>query len=211
MNHNPYSSPLLPDTVFHVYNHGNASEDLFLEDENYRFFLEKYRKHIDPVADTYAWCLMPNHFHLLIRVKSAEELLLTFPKFKTLEKLREANPVSKSFSNLFSSYTQSFNKVYKRRGSLFLKNFKRKHIATEIYLRQMILYIHLNPVKHGFTSNAVNWKWSSIHSFQTGQAELLRQLFGNQTDYEKALAFKGDLFKGEKSLPEWSMQDLSKP
>lgn len=86
---------------YHIYNHANGTEDIFREEENYRFFLGQYAKYLGDVLDTYAYCLMPNHFHFLVGVKLEEALIKTFPKFETLEKL-----VSKKFSNFFSSYTQ---------------------------------------------------------------------------------------------------------
>src|SRR5690606_5735657 len=104
---------------YHIYNHANGNENLFRERENYRFFLQQYQKHITPVADTLAYCLMPNHFHLLVRIKEAETLLSTFPKllkttsnlpgFQNLEGLLSPF-ISKQFSNLFNSYTKAFNK-----------------------------------------------------------------------------------------------------
>jgi hypothetical protein len=60
--------PFEPDTIFHVYNHGNGDDLIFRENENYLFFLERFRVYITPVADIYAYCLMPNHFHFLLRV-----------------------------------------------------------------------------------------------------------------------------------------------
>jgi REP element-mobilizing transposase RayT len=128
------------ETYYHIYNHANGNENLFVEDKNYKFFLEKYYLHLNPVVETIAWCLMPNHFHLLEKVKSEDEIYSAFPKFQTLENLKlKSNFISKQFSNFCSSYTQSFNKVYKRRGSLFLKNFKRKEIDSEDYLRNLII------------------------------------------------------------------------
>lgn len=155
---------------YHIYNHAIGSENIFREQENYRYFLQQYKKYLGGYLDTYAYCLMPNHFHFLIRVREdlagfqnlqeVGSLIETFPKFETLEKL-----VSKQFSNFFSSYTQSYNKVYTRRGSLFLKNFKRIPILTESQWQETFLYIHLNPVKHGFVKNHEQWKWSSWESY----------------------------------------------
>ena len=157
---------LQPSTCYHIYNHANGSENIFREAENYRFFLEKYDLYISPVAETLAWCLMPNHFHLLIQVKDESALLnKAFPKFETLEKLTAANGISKQFGNLFSSYTQSFNKKYKRMGSLFMKNFKRSTVHTDSYFSKVIHYIHANPVHHGFVTAIPDWYWSSYHSF----------------------------------------------
>ena len=181
---------LMPGRYYHIYNHANGDDNLFREERNYSYFLEKYHLHIDPVADTIAWCLMPNHFHLLVRIKDAEDLIQTFPKFRTLEKWKEApaalpHLLSKKFANIFSSYTQSFNKVYERRGSLFLKNFKRKLVESEGYLFQLILYIHLNPVKHGFTHNVEDWKWHSRNEFWEMNPVLAKTLFTNKDLYNK--------------------------
>lgn len=184
------------DTFYHIYNHANGDDNLFKEEKNYDYFLKKYHQHIDKIADTITWCLMPNHFHLLIKIKSEEELTSSFPKFKTLEKIEEkSNFISKQFSNFFSCYTQSFNKVYNRRGSLFIKNFKRKEIIDEEYLFNIILYIHLNPLKHCFTNDINDWKWNSFDTFQFYKVDLFNYLFGNIDNYlkihrEKAIVFK---------------------
>lgn len=63
-------TPLRPGRFYHVYNRGINGETLFREERNYRYFLNKYAHHVTPVADTYAHCLMPNHFHLLIRIRT---------------------------------------------------------------------------------------------------------------------------------------------
>jgi REP element-mobilizing transposase RayT len=177
---------------YHIYNHANGDDNLFSEKRNYPFFLAKYHQHIDPIAETIAWCLMPNHFHLLIRIKGEVELEKDFPKFRTLEnlgkeekELRLSYLLSKQFSNLFSSYTQSFNKVYQRRGSLFLKNFRRKEIDSSAYIFQLVLYIHLNPIKHGFTQQITDWGWTSYSDFYTNKPLLAQELFGSWEDYEK--------------------------
>src|SRR5690554_5148841 len=199
---------LIFEKYYHIYNHANGNENLFREQKNYEYFLEKYKQHISPIAETIVWCLMPNHFHLLVKIKTEEEIVSTssltsssstFPKFQTLEKLEKSrkleklkkletleaksNFLSKQFANFFSSYTQSFNKVYGRRGSLFLKNFKRKEVIDENYLRNLILYIHLNPVKHGFTNEILDWKWHSYRLFPA-QEEVFRMLFTDKENYE---------------------------
>lgn len=55
---------------YHIYNHANGNENLFIEEENYHFFLQQWDKYISPIADTYAYCLIPNHIHFLIRIKT---------------------------------------------------------------------------------------------------------------------------------------------
>lgn len=171
---------LKANTYYHVFNHANGFEELFFEEQNYVYFLKKYHKYIDTIADTPVWCLMPNHFHVLIRIKSEEQLLKVFTQFTNYQELEDSKVLSKVFSNFFSCYSQSMNKVYRRRGSMFVKSFKKKEIDSPFYLRAIILYIHLNPVKHRFRKNATLWKWSSIHCFSKEAAALMLHVFGSK-------------------------------
>ncbi|MCX6230215.1 MAG: transposase [Bacteroidetes bacterium] len=145
---------------YHIYNRGINSCDLFKENENYEYFLNLYDKYISPIADTYAWVLMPNHFHLLIRVKEKNEIL----NLTGFENMSGLKPTYKYFSNLFNAYTKAFNKKYNRHGSLFERAFKRKLINNEKYLKRLILYIHTNPVHHGFCESPLDYPWSSYIS-----------------------------------------------
>lgn len=103
------------DNYYHIYNRGINSTVLFKENTNYEHFLKLYDLHIDSIAETYAWCLMKNHFHLLVRIKYLHEI--------TTEKKIEP---SQAFSNLFNAYTKAFNKKYNRHGALFERPFRRK-------------------------------------------------------------------------------------
>ncbi len=78
---------MLPEKLYHIYNHANGAENPFREAENYRYFLKQWEKHIQPIADTLVYCLMPNHFHFLIKIRSQSELETTFGKFETFQKL----------------------------------------------------------------------------------------------------------------------------
>ncbi|MGY6521222.1 MAG: transposase [Mongoliitalea sp.] len=151
---------------YHVYNHAIGSENIFREQENYRYFLHQYKKYLGGYVDTYAYCLMPNHFHFLIRVR---EDLAGFENLPGLSpaKLGHAskNPVIKAFSDFFNSYSKAFNRRFERRGSLFLEPFKRIPILTESQWQETFLYIHLNPVKHNFVKKHEDWKWSSWEAY----------------------------------------------
>jgi len=63
------------DTFYHIYNRGINGESIFKKETNYIFFLAQYAKYIQPVADTYAYCLLNNHFHLLIKTKEEKEII----------------------------------------------------------------------------------------------------------------------------------------
>ena len=155
------TEPLTCGNYYHIYNRGIDSCNLFTEPDNYEYFLSLYDKYISPVADTYAWVLMPNHFHFLVRLKEEEVVAsLHLTGFENLSGV-EAKPPHQHFSNLFNAYTKAFNKRNGRHGSLFERPFKRKLIDSEEYLKQVILYIHNNPVHHGFCSHPMEYPWSS--------------------------------------------------
>lgn len=156
---------LEPDCFYHIYNRGINGCPIFQEPTNYEHFLSLYDKYISPVADTYAWVLMGNHFHLLVRIKNPDNI--QNPQgFRTLKGLNMTieKRITQQFSNLFNAYTKAFNKKYDRTGSLFEHTFRRKLIDSIDYLQQVILYIHNNPVHHGFSEHPQEYSWSSYLS-----------------------------------------------
>jgi REP element-mobilizing transposase RayT len=159
-----------------VFNRGNNRENLFREERNYRFFLERYTHHVAPVADTFAYCLLRNHFHLLVRIRPESE----WP---------DAVAPSQHFSNLFNGYTKAVNRVYGRTGSLFQKPFGRIEVTSERYFAQLICYIHQNPQRHGFVSDFRSYPHSSYHALLDSRPTKLRRAealawFGGRDDFE---------------------------
>jgi len=169
-------SPLLYDTYYHIYNRGNNGENIFIQERNYEHFLNLHFKYIEPIAETFAYCLLRNHFHMLVRVKSEEEIEQTLKVFKTFrvsEKVSKTfmvseqrkpsgsgNP-SKKFSDFFNAYAKAINNAYGRTGSLFEHPFGRVPITTDRQFWNVIAYIHQNPQKHKFVDDFRDWKWSS--------------------------------------------------
>ena len=157
--------PLETQGTYHIYNRANGNEKIFSNRGNYDFFLSRYVDHIHPIAETFCYCLMPNHFHFLLRIRKEEEiqenLKETFSKLKFNKKPEIEKIMSKRFSNFFSSYTQAFNKQQSRMGSLFMKNFKRKRVTEQKYLLNLVHYIHSNPVEAGIVAKPEIWKYSS--------------------------------------------------
>lgn len=171
------TAPLVPGMYYHIYNRGNNRENLFLEKRNYPYFLSLYAKHIEPIADTYAYCLLRNHLHVSLRIKTEEEWRKTSQVLKTCEvssKPKKFNP-SQAFSNLFNAYAKAINKGYGRTGSLFEERFGRIPVTSDAYFTTLIFYIHYNPQKHGFVGDFRDWEWSSYHALiGTGQTKLKR-------------------------------------
>jgi putative transposase len=183
-------TPLLPNNYYHVFSHANGHENLFNSDNNYQFFMSRYAHYIDPIANTIAYCLMPNHFHFLIEIKDEKALNKANILFQTGRKVAKKNIKdlketelpkfnSNVFSNFLSSYTQSFNKYEERNGSLFVPNFKRKEVCDESYLINLIAYIHNNPKHHGFVENIEDWEYSSYNSYlEISEKEKILNWFG---------------------------------
>ena len=143
------------ESVYHIFSHVNGKELIFREELNYQFFLKQLDKYIIPIAEIYAYCLLPNHFHLLLRFKNIEGVNAE----------DEHHSLMKSFGNFLNSYAKAFNKKYNRKGALFLNAIKRKKITDEKYLLKVLHYIHNNPVNHGFVEDINDWKYSSYHAY----------------------------------------------
>jgi putative transposase len=137
---------------YHIFNRGTNGESIFREEPNYYFFMQRYAKYIEPVAYTYAYCLLRNHFHFLVRIKTEEE------------QARGTLDPSQQFSNLFNSYAKAFNKTFNRTGSLFEHPFGRIEVDSDAYFLQLIAYIHQNPQKHDFVEDFRDWPFSSYHA-----------------------------------------------
>lgn len=184
--------------LYHIYNHGVGGRDIFIKPENYDYFLALYDKYISPVADTFAWVLMKNHFHFLIQCKHEQEIEKMFSGEKALTVLSGAHSIrpkpetpldpkliSNQFSKLFNAYAQAFNRYFETRGALFERPFKRKLVSNENYFKQVVVYIHNNPVYHGFCEHPVEYPWSSYLSCISANPSRLEK--------EKVLEwFKGD-------------------
>ncbi len=175
---------LEPGKYYHIYNRGNNREDLFKEDRNYDYFLKLYEHHICPIADTFAYCLMRNHFHLLVKIKNNN----TSQVLKTCEVLKPKINPSQSFSNLFNAYSKAINKAYNRSGSLFQDRFHRIEITSDKYFACLIHYIHFNPQRHGFTDNFRTYPYSSYQLFLSEKDTILERKqvtdwFGGMKDF----------------------------
>ncbi|MGQ7870278.1 transposase [Sunxiuqinia sp. sy24] len=198
--------------IYHIYSHGVGGRDLFRDSNNYDYFLALYDKYISPIARTYAWVLMKNHFHLLVRIKEEEEVVASPTPDRVLNPIRDKNDnslkigtPSQQFSKLFNAYAQAYNKYHKTRGALFERPFKRKLIDNKAYLRDIILYIHNNPVHHGFCEHPVEYPWSSYLSCISMKPSKLHRKavigwFDDKANFKTMHNQKVDVFEMEKWL-----------
>ena len=133
-----------------------------VKSEGFTQNLKSMRDESQNLVQIIAYCIMPTHFHFLITVKPNT-------KIESEMSLR----CSQAFSNLANSYTQSFNKLHKRHGSLFTQNFRRKPVYDNEYLKTVICYIHNNPVRAGIVEKPEEYRYSSAKDY-TGEKGLLQ-------------------------------------
>ena len=128
---------------YHVYNRGCNRQRIFANDGNYIFLLKRAKQFLaDYSLSVIAYCLMPNHYHFLLRPEDDDSL-------------------SRFIQRLFNSYTQAFNNQQGRSGTLFEGRAKIKLVSTDEYVILLCRYIHLNPVQAGLVSHPNQWAYSN--------------------------------------------------
>lgn len=176
--------------VYHIYNQGNNRQRIFFNKGNYIFFLRKIKENVLPFADILAWCLMPNHFHLIVYVKqveinvevgSTDRVTLSHP-------VRNVRTFNDSIAIMLRSYTRAINKQENRSGALFRQSTQAEcitkpygitpsfydlqsgtiintHDPEKEYPQICFNYIHQNPVKAKLVQHAEEWEFSSYRDY----------------------------------------------
>ena len=173
--------------IYHIYNQGNNRQKIFFERENYLFFLKKIRTYVLPYADILAWCLMPNHFHLMVVVNEVEEPESARVSLRAKPSLSPRS-FNQSIGVMLRSYTRAIQKQENISGSLFRKQTKAECIdclngimpsfiqengiakisithPQKQYPQICFDYIHNNPVRAKMVGIAENYEFSSAKDY----------------------------------------------
>ena len=176
-------TPFIADVYYHFYNRGNNRQAVFFESDNYLYFLKGVKKYLAPVATIIVYCLMPTHYHILVRVKHQTSEVL-----KTSEVSKQ---VSLAMQKFLISYTKAINKRFQRVGSLFQGQFQAEPIRNYAHLLNLCVYIHANPVKDGLVASPADWVYSNYLEW-LGQRdgtlvdrEFIQEHFGSPAEYQE--------------------------
>lgn len=146
--------------LYHVYNRTFQSTRAFRSDRNYRYFIKKLET-LTSICNMLAYCLMPDHFHLLIHIPTGSAGLALL---SNLDESPRMQIICRRIGTILSSYTQGFNKDERRTGSLFQPRTKSKQLDIDHSLN-CFHYIHQNPVKAHLVYRMEEWRYSSIHEY----------------------------------------------
>jgi REP element-mobilizing transposase RayT len=176
-----------PGHTYHIYNRGAGKQKIFREPENYHYLLRsirRYTKQLD--LSPIAYCLMPNHYHLLLRQDGDES-------------------AGKLAWLTFNKYAKAFNKRYDRTGTLFEGRYQSIHVDRTDYLLHLCRYIHANPVKAGLVSRPEEWpfsnylEWVGLRDGVLVDRRFVEETFPRSGDYRQ---FVADYLEDPATLPE---------
>jgi putative transposase len=198
------------DNIYHIYNQGNNKQKIFFNRENYLFFLRKIKTHILPYADIFAWCLMPNHFHLMVLVNEAEMTVTDIHGVTLSHPVNKQRTLNQSIAIMLRSYTRAIHKQNGSSGALFREatkaeclnringitpSFYNTNSGTIIqiddneknYPKICFNYIHQNPLNAGLVKCETEWEYSSARDY----AGLRNGILVNQEKARKYKIFTG--------------------
>jgi putative transposase len=175
--------------LYHIYNQGNNRQKIFFSRRNYLFFIDKIKIHVVPFADILAWCLMPNHFHLMVHVNYTSLPTVGVTARKISAQGSHPDSTQRTFKDsigiMLRSYTRSINNQQYRSGALFREETKAECLTrvdgitpawydtiggTKINIKDPVKsypqicfnYIVQNPLKAGIVKYPGDWEYSSF-------------------------------------------------
>jgi hypothetical protein len=141
---------------YHLYCVGKPKEAIFRLEEDYYCFLDLYRKYVNPIVYLYAYCLLPTHFHLLLRIKDKQKIAYVYA---------DNSMLWGQFENLFIAYEKYIGRTYQRSGFLFNGRTAREVPQEKDLICELVVYIHLNPQIFGIVADFRYWPFSSCYAY----------------------------------------------
>lgn len=202
---------------YHIYNRSINKEKIFDTDSYCELFLKKCKLFILPYFEIHAFCLIPNHFHLLVKVKPQSDEIIEKIKYQGLKassqflkgEITYSDFLVVQFSRVFQAFATIYNQEEDRNGSLFQKRFKRILIKDEFKWRHILAYIHHNPIHHKYCDSYDNWRFSSYLVFLSNSPTLIARSKVLKRFDENLETAKSEFVKFHKNFKlEKELQDL---
>jgi len=165
-------TPILPGKIYHIYNRGHNYNQVFFKLGDYTMFIRLLKKYLLNVSKVYAYCLLPNHYHFMIRINEHSQL----------------GEFSNQFRKFILAYTNIINYRERRSGGLFLYPFKRIEINSKDYFKRLIFYIHFNPQKHNISESYKTYAHCSFIHYLSNHSSFVctsdvYEIFGSRADF----------------------------
>ncbi len=179
--------------VYHIYNKVVSGENLFNDPSDYKDFFERYSIYLAPYFDTYAYNLIPNHFHFLVRVKEKAKIDVSNENTTAAHKYLQGDEsinffLENQLARIFGGMALRFNAKNNRVGPLLKSGVKRVLLKTEERVIYQLLYIHHNTIHHGLGAEYDDWKYSSYLAYLSQDhsqldRDYIFQLLGNKDEF----------------------------
>ena len=170
---------------------GNNREALFRKDKNYHIFLDLYRRYVYPISDLYAYCLLPTHSHLILRIKDYVDIGCYYSN---------GQMIWRQVKTFFRSYVHWNNKNTNGTPKISGSRYVGRNLTNLETVSKLIPYIHQNPENHGIVSDYKYWPYSSYHTYfkRDRRSFLARILFSDDELYNTIMAMHGKTIKLDK-------------
>ncbi len=191
------STPILAGKYYHLFNRGTNRQNIFFSAANYAYFLSLMDKFLSKYMSILAYCLLPNHFHMVVKINDHQSSIK--------DPIPSSDPgklAVRQLMKLFLTYAMAINKQEKRVGNLFAPKYKRLNISSDEYLKYLVFYTHYNPEKHGIIDSFFSYSFSSYKAICSGKntkldRELVLDIFDGLDNF---LNYHAVLYKERKDL-----------
>lgn len=177
--------PIIEENFYHIYNRGAGKRNIFCVDQDFTEFIQKYYYYLYPSIQTYSWCLLSNHFHALVRIRSIDEQISLYKQIPEefenetfhgrFDPKGKPYNASRQLSHLMNSYTRYFNKKYSNKGTLIEGPLKRKKVVDQTNFYHLVCYIHRNPIHHGISKTYKDYAYCSYLDFLTDKDSIVEK------------------------------------
>lgn len=208
-----FKAPFYPRHYYHIVFKSNDGIALFNTVENRYFFLQRFSQFFHPYCHCLSYCLLDNHVHFIVQIKDLTVINEAIAAVEVSKRTSVMKKLLKDPGNeglidevlerqscsFMTSYTNAYNKVFLRQGSLFQTPFRRVAIENDSHLQQAIIYVHANAQKHGLVRDFKEYKYTSYSEVLNDntinvQGAMVLEFFGGNEQFVKTHQMQVDYY-----------------